>query len=68
MVGVLVDQKIFSEMINRFDKELARKFSKLGIDPSLFSLQWFICCYVSTLSPKVSIILFFHETLTTKAC
>jgi len=54
MVGVLVDQKIFSEMVYSFDKELGRKFANLEVDPSLFSLQWFVCCFVSTFSRKLA--------------
>jgi len=53
MVGVLVDQKIFAEMLLHHDKELGKKFSELEVDLSLFSLQWFVCCYVSTFSKKV---------------
>jgi len=54
MVGVLVDQKIFTEMVSFHNKELAAKFAKLDGDPSLICLQWFVCCYVTTLSDKLS--------------
>jgi len=53
MVGVLVDQKIFAEMLPHHDKDLGRKFSELEVDLSLFSLQWFVCCYVSTFKKEV---------------
>jgi hypothetical protein len=48
MEGVLVDQKIFRDIINLLYPELKKKFGQLQIDSSLFSLQWFVCLYSCT--------------------
>jgi len=38
MVGVIVDQRIFSELLNFVCKETAMKFNQLECDSSLFNL------------------------------
>ncbi len=45
MVGVLLDQKIFQYYIKKYLPSLFQHFQKIGMDPSLFSLQWFVCLF-----------------------
>ena len=63
MVGVLVDQKIFRDLINQQYPDLKKKFAQLQIDSSLFSLQWFVCLYSCTFPDAVRIYLIKHVKL-----
>ncbi|MDR3549113.1 MAG: TBC domain-containing protein [Candidatus Pacebacteria bacterium] len=53
LVGVLTDQKLFQKMIRAIMPALYSRFSKLKLDPSLVSLQWFICLFSYNLVPSV---------------
>jgi len=54
MVGILVDQKLFTLLIKKMMPSLATIFEELNLDPSLVSLQWFICLFSYNLRPEVS--------------
>ncbi len=54
MVGILIDQKIFSKLIKTTMPALWSHIRKLSLDPSLVSLQWFICIFSYNLAPAVS--------------
>lgn len=45
MIGVLLDQKIFIELIKKFLPNLQSHLKKINLDPSLVSLQWFVCLF-----------------------
>ncbi|MDR3548935.1 MAG: TBC domain-containing protein [Candidatus Pacebacteria bacterium] len=54
MVGVMTDQKIFKKMLRIIMPELHSRLDALSLDPSLVSLQWFICLFTYNLRPEVS--------------
>ncbi len=53
MVGVLLDQKIFADLINRHLPSMVLHFTKMHMDPALVSLQWFVCLYSYNLPSAV---------------
>ena len=54
MTGVIVDEKIFHDMIDIVLPELGQKFKNIELDTSIFSIPWLICLFTSTkLSEKV---------------
>lgn len=53
MVGVLVDQKIFIDLIDEVLPKIGEKFKQLSFDTSLFSIQWFVCVFCKNLNPKL---------------
>ena len=53
MTGVLADQKLFSNLFKMTIHQLWHYLQKLGVDPSLISLQWFICLFSYNLQPGV---------------
>ncbi len=54
MVGILVDQKFFTLLVKSMMPSLATTLEKLKLDPSLVSLQWFVCLFSYNLQPEVS--------------
>jgi hypothetical protein len=50
MVGVLIDQRIFNDLIEDYLPKIAAQFKDLGFDTSLFSIQWFVCVFCKNLS------------------
>jgi len=54
MIGVLIDQKLFSKLIKTTMPALWSHLKKMNLDPSLVSLQWFICLFSYNLKPEVS--------------
>lgn len=53
MIGVLVDQKIFRDLIEEYLPLIAKKFKELNFDTSLFSIQWFVCVFCKNLKGKL---------------
>lgn len=49
MIGVLVDQRIFNDLIDEHLPKIAQKFKELSFDTSLFSIQWFVCIFSKNL-------------------
>ena len=54
MISLMVDQKVFSELIALHLCELNDKFKELGLETSIFSLQWFVCLFSCTVEQEVS--------------
>ena len=50
MVGVLIDQRIFNDLIEEHLPKVGVKFRDLGFDTSLFSIQWFVCLFCRNLN------------------
>jgi hypothetical protein len=42
MDGVLVDQKVFTHLVNKYVKDVAKHLKFLDVDISIFSIQWFV--------------------------
>ena len=53
MISLMVDQKVFSELITIYLCELDEKFKELCLEPSIFSLQWFVCLFSCTVEQEV---------------
>ncbi len=53
MIGVLIDQKVFRKLVKSKLPQLAGHLKKLGLNPSLVSLQWFICLFSNNLHFEV---------------
>ena len=53
MIGVLIDQKLFLNLVKSMLPVLRKHLKKLSLDPSLVSLQWFICLFSYNLKPEV---------------
>ena len=54
MIGVLIDQKLFSKLIKATMPLLWGHLKKMDLNPSLVSLQWFICLFSYNLKTEVS--------------
>jgi hypothetical protein len=54
MIGVLIDQKLFTRFIKTIMPAFWDHLKKLSLDPSLISLQWFICLFSYNLKSKVT--------------
>ena len=55
MIGVLVDQKVYSQLVKKMLPLLSSYLEKLNLDPSLVSLQWFVCLFSCNLQHEVRI-------------
>ncbi len=60
MIGVLIDQRLFLQLIHDIMPQLAVYLDKLNLDPSLVSLQWFVCLFSYNLQPEVSDVIWDH--------
>ena len=49
LLGAQVDQAVFKELVSEKLPTLAEHLEIHGVDPSLFSLNWFLCLFVDTL-------------------
>jgi len=49
MVGAQVDQAVFKELVCEKLPNLSAHLDAHGVDPALFSLNWFLCLFVDTL-------------------
>lgn len=54
MIGIMIDQKVFSSLVKAIDPQLCNYLKQINLDPSLVSLQWFICLFSNNLQPDVS--------------
>ena len=63
MVGILVDQKIFSLLVKKMMPSVSAILEKLKLDPSLVSLQWFVCLFTYNIQPEVSDVIWDHLLL-----
>ena len=53
MIGIMVDQTIFHELVTDKMPEVIEKFSQLQLESTFFTLQWFVCLFSSTLNKQV---------------
>ena len=49
LMGAQVDQAVFKELVVEKLPVLSAHLEKHGVDPALFSLNWFLCLFVDTL-------------------
>ena len=49
MIGVVCDQQIFLYVLGRTHPAIVRKFNEVGLDPSVLSIEWFVCLFTSSL-------------------
>ena len=45
MVGALIDQKVFSDILQERMPDLFNHLQSLGCDSSLITFQWFACFF-----------------------
>ena len=48
MIGVVTDQRIFLEVLRQYNPRIANKFKEVGLDPSIFTIEWFVCLFTSS--------------------
>lgn len=60
MSGVLIDMKIFDYLISKKLPKLSMHIQEMGLDSSLFSVQWFICMFAYSLQRNVVITIWDH--------
>lgn len=53
MVGTLIDQLVFKELVHRLLNKLFNHLNKISFDPSMLSFQWFVCFFTHNLTPNV---------------
>lgn len=53
MEGVIVDQRIFNDLIELKLPEISQKFKQCNLDCSVFSIQWFVCIFCRTLDHRL---------------
>jgi hypothetical protein len=46
LIGAQVDQEVLKELLNEKLPRLSAHFSAHGVDPTLFTLNWFLCLFV----------------------
>lgn len=49
MIGVVCDQQVFLAVLAQIHPEIAAKFDSVGLDPSVLSIEWFVCLFTSSL-------------------
>ena len=52
LIGAQVDQEVLKEMLSEKLPKLSAHFNSHGVDPTLFSLNWFLCIFVDTIPVK----------------
>lgn len=53
MYGILIDQRIFANLVEFYIPDLFDKCTELNFDITLLSIKWFPCLFTTTLSQKV---------------
>jgi hypothetical protein len=54
MIGALVDQKIFTDLLKAHNPAIYEKIEALELNLSVFTINWFVCLFTNTLSIEVS--------------
>jgi hypothetical protein len=54
MVGLLVDQQVFKDLISKLLPKLSKHLEEIGFDPSLLVFQWFVSIYSNNINETVS--------------
>ena len=49
MIGVVCDQQMFLTILSKKYPDIVAKFDEVGMDPSVLSLEWFVCLFTSSL-------------------
>jgi len=49
LIGAQIDQEVFKELVSEKLPNLSLHLENHGVDPALFSLNWFLCLFVDTL-------------------
>jgi hypothetical protein len=49
MIGVVCDQQLFLAILSKELPEIVAKFNEVGLDPSVLSIEWFVCLFTSSL-------------------
>ena len=60
MIGIMVDQKIFLELLRIVAPEIVDKFMIFQLDCSFFTLQWFVCLFSGIANKVVFNIIWDH--------
>lgn len=60
MLGILVDQKLFLEILKLEFPEIVDKFHEFSLDCSFFTLQWFVCLFSGACNKIVFEIIWDH--------
>mmetsp|Transcript_23149 Transcript_23149/g.22627 ORF Transcript_23149/g.22627 Transcript_23149/m.22627 type:complete len:151 (-) Transcript_23149:1069-1521(-) len=55
MIGVLIDQKTFMQMVQEKLLNVHDKFQELGFDPSILAFQWFVCLFSYNMPEETSL-------------
>ena len=58
MIGVLIDQKTFMQMVQEKLQNVHDKFAELGFDPSILAFQWFVCLFSYNMPEEVLFLAF----------
>jgi hypothetical protein len=53
MIGVLIDQKVFFELLKKKLPDVVEHLIKIQFDPSLLAFQWFVCFFTYNLPVEV---------------
>ena len=54
MTGVVVDQKLFRKLLRMLLPSLWDRLDRASLDPSLVTMEWFVCLFSHNISPDVS--------------
>ena len=54
MTEILIDQKVFIHLVQKYKKKLFKHLQKSGLDFALISFQWFVCLLSSNLDRVIS--------------
>jgi hypothetical protein len=57
MIGVVCDQQIFISILRNIHPKIVKKFDEVGLDPSVLSIEWFVCLFTSSLPFYVKMII-----------
>lgn len=55
LVGSVVDQKVFTQLVETYLPNLSSHLSQLMLDLSTFSVPWFLCLYLNSVSLHVAV-------------
>jgi hypothetical protein len=58
MIGVVCDQQVFLNVLGQIYPQITAKFNEVGLDPSVLSIEWFVCLFTSSLPFAVNLRLF----------
>lgn len=68
MLGVLYDTKIVYDLLYYHNQKIYNKFKEMQFEPSLLTIQWFICLFTYSLDFQVSPRPFLLARAAVKSC